>query len=392
MGEIFNQTVTLEKVKHNGQQSILLCFPYNNTIITILKNLNIFRWSQTLKGWYCPYSEENLNITKTTLLSIAGITIDVSKMVSKPSQYKKERELSEENKVVIRSYVKYLRGKRYSESTVKTYFTFVADFINYIQPKPIDTLTNRDVERFLEDFFIPRAYSISTQRQFISAMKLFSTFFPACKMEGLQLARPKKSKLLPTVLSQQEIIELLRCTINMKHRAILALLYSSGLRIGELINLELRHIDVDRKQLHVKNAKGRKDRYVSIADSFIPILMNYLHSYSPIVYFAEGKPSEKYTAGSVRAFLNRSCKLAKIKKEVTPHSLRHSYATHLLESGTDIRLIQELLGHSKPETTMIYTHVSKKSLVAVRSPLDIAVKNYIDSRGSSDNLELLPKI
>lgn len=391
MGEILNLKVTLEKAKHNGQQSILVFFQYNNTIISILKNLNIFRWSQTLKAWYCPYSEENLTITKTALLSLAGITLETSKMVSKPSQYKKARELSEENKIVIRSYVNYLRGKRYSESTVKTYFTFLADFINYIQPKSLDTLTNRDVERFLEDFFIPRDYSISTQRQFISAMKLFSTFYPTCKIVGLQLVRPKKSKLLPTVLSQQEVIELLRCTINMKHRAILALLYSSGLRIGELINLELSHIDIDRRQLHIKNAKGRKDRYVSIADSFIPILMNYLYSYSPIVYFAEGKPSQKYTAGSVRAFLNRSCKLAKIKKEVTPHSLRHSYATHLLENGIDLRIIQELLGHSKPETTMIYTHVSKKSLVAVRSPLDIAVKNYIDSRGTSDGLELLPK-
>jgi site-specific recombinase XerD len=124
----------------------------------------------------------------------------------------------------------------------------------------------------------------------------------------------------------------------------------------------------------VKNSKGRKDRNVILAKSCIPLILNYLDTYKPNLYFTEGKPSEKYSAESVRAFLKRSCKNANITKCVTPHTLRHSYATHLLENGIDLRYIQELLGHSKPETTMIYTHVSKKDLLRIESPLDIAVK------------------
>lgn len=232
------------------------------------------------------------------------------------------------------------------------------------------------MEEFIETVFIERKYSVSSQRQFISALKIFIVFYPETKINDLQLERPKKSRILPTVLSQEEVIRLLQNTKNLKHRAALAFIYSSGLRIGELINLELRCIDMDRNQILIQNGKGRKDRYVPLAKSFKPLLINYITTYQPKRFFIEGKPSEKYSAGSIRAFLRTSCKLANIHKRVTPHSLRHSFATHLLENGIDLRLIQELLGHAKPETTMIYTHVSQKSLLQISSPLDIAVKNH----------------
>lgn len=196
----------------------------------------------------------------------------------------------------------------------------------------------------------------------------------------MQLTRPKKDKILPTVLSKEEVIDLLRCTKNLKHRAVLSMIYSAGLRISELLNLELNNIDVDRRQIIVKNAKGRKDRHIILAESFIPLMINYLTSYVPKRYFVEGKvEGEKYSAESVRSFLKLACKSAQITKRVTPHTLRHSYATHLLENGIDIRYIQELLGHAKPETTMIYTHVSKKDLLQIKSPLDMALKSLIKS-------------
>lgn len=160
----------------------------------------------------------------------------------------------------------------------------------------------------------------------------------------------------------------------------MALIYSAGLRISELINLELRQIDVDRRQIIIKNAKGRKDRNVILAKSFIPVLNNYLNTYRPKVYFTEGKIGGKYSPESIRAFLKRSCQAAKISKNVTPHTLRHSYATHLLENGIDLRYIQELLGHAKPETTMIYTHVAKKDLLQIESPLDIAFKTIVETK------------
>ena len=128
-----------------------------------------------------------------------------------------------------------------------------------------------------------------------------------------------------------------------------------------------------------------------MADSLVPLLNNYVNTYEPKVYFAEGNPNEKYTASSIRAFLKRSCELAQIKKKVTPHTFRHSYATHLLEGGTDIRLIQTLLGHNKPETTMIYTHVSTSSLERVTNPLDEAVKKYMVNGNSEEYLKIETK-
>ncbi|SNR37770.1 site-specific tyrosine recombinase/integron integrase [Lutibacter flavus] len=370
--------VSLIKVIHHKNESLLLTFKYNDSVINRLRALQIFKWSKSRKGWYCNYSNENIEIINKQLKPFVILNVNKNSFSPEHLKYYKNRDLSNENKIIIRSFVTYLKGKRYSESTIKTYFNFVSDFIDYIQPKPISELTNRDVEKFLEDIFAPRKYSISSQRQFISAIKLFSIFYENCKIDNLILSRPKKDKKLPAILSQIEVINILQNTLNLKHRAVLGLLYASGLRIGELINLELKNIDIQRKQLHVQNAKGRKDRYVSLADSYIPLLMNYLNSYKPEKYFVEGKIGTKYSANSVRSFLKKSCRLAGIKKLVTPHTLRHSYATHLLENGIDLRLIQELLGHARPETTMIYTHVSKKSLLTVKSPLDFAVKNYMD--------------
>ena len=383
-------SLLLKKVFHRKKLRLLLIFPYNEAIISKVRNIKGYLWSQTLKGWYTNYTSKNIEYIKQTLKNDVLFKLDDSiyKMNFKIKTERKPRNISEENKTIIRAYVKYLKGKCYSESTVKTYFTFIADFIDYIKEIPLNALSNRNVEQFIEDVFIPRKYSISTHRQFISAVKLFKTFYPECKIEEITLKRPKRSKLLPTVLSKEEVIDLLRYTKNLKHRAVLAMIYSAGLRISELLNLELKHIDIDRRQILVKNSKGRRDRNIILAESFIPLMQNYLMSYNPKTYFVEGKPFQQYSAESVRAFLHKSTKIARISKRVTPHTLRHSYATHLLENGIDLRYIQELLGHAKPETTMIYTHVSKKDLLNIESPLDLAVKNLVSTDKNKINMRL----
>ena len=371
-----NTTVEVLKILHKNEVVLLLRFPYNEEIKTIIKLLNGYYWSKTLRGWVTNYSDEKLSEVKINLKNNATIVLDASmskNLVVK--SVKNQRSLTEENKDLIRAYVRYLKGKRYSKSTIQTYFTFIADFIDYMQPKPLVDLTNRDVELFIEKIFIARAYSISTQRQFISALKLFVNLYPECNIDSILLSRPKKSRILPTVLSQEEIVTLLQVTKNLKHRAIIALLYSAGLRISELISLELKHIDIARRQILVKSGKGRKDRYVILANSFLPLLQNYVTTYTPSRFFVEGKEGLKYSDGSIRKFLHRSAELAQIKKKVTPHTLRHSYATHLLENGIGLRHIQELLGHAKPETTMIYTHVVKKDLLDIKSPLDTIVES-----------------
>jgi len=376
--------ITLKRVAYKSIDSIQLFFKYDDELLSIIRNLKVFKWSASQKCWHCSFSINNLKLIRNTFEGIATIVETKSLYIVPALKSKKTiRILTKENSEILSSFTKYLKGKRYSKSTVETYSYFIADFLEYLKTKPLKEITNRDVELFVEDVFIPKGFSINTHRQFVSSIKLFKSFYPECNIEELNLDRPKKSRFLPVVLSQEEVIEIISCTKNLKHRAIIAMLYSCGLRVGELINLELHHIDIDRKQVSIKNSKGRKDRYVTMAESIIPLINNYILTYKPVKFFVEGNPNKKYTAGSVRAFLKKSCQLARITKKVTPHTLRHSYATHLLEGGTDIRLIQTLLGHNKPETTMIYTHVSKRSLDRITNPLDEAVKKVMTENNYS---------
>jgi site-specific recombinase XerD len=383
-------SILLKRLVHRKEIQLVLFFQYNQTLIDKLKKVPGFKWSKTLKGWYILYTNENIAIFNKEFpkeaFDLKYHDSIYEKIEVKP--IRKPRNISEENKTVLRGFVKYLKGRKYSESTVKTYFTFTADFIDYIKDKPLHELDNRDVEKFTEDVFVPRKYSVSTHRQMVSAIKLFKEFYPTCAIENLKLRRPNKNKILPTVLSKEEIIDIIRHTRNLKHRATIAMIYSSGMRISELINLKISDLNIDRRQVIIKQAKGRKDRIVILADSMIPLIMNYMQTYKPTHYFIEGQSGKQYSTNSIRSFLKRSCELAGIKSRVTPHTLRHSYATHLLEYGIDIRYIQELLGHSRPETTMIYTHVSKKDLLNIKSPLDIALKNLDRTDKNNNNLRL----
>jgi len=374
-------TVYLEVKKHRKNEQLLVRFTYNETLINLINPLKL-KWSATLKTWYLPYHKENVVLMLKTLKGSANV--DTSRL---PKKEMFKRNLTDAEKKLMNNFFLYLKGKRYSKSTIQTYTFFVADFIGFNTKTPLKELNNRNVELFIEKVFIERNYSISSQRQFISALKIFVVFYKHTQINDLELERPKKSRKLPSVLSQEEVLRIIQCTLNLKHRAILALIYSCGLRISELINLKLVDFHIDRKQLIVKNGKGRKDRYVSLADSFIPLLSNYYYSYKPKSFFVEGQKGGKYSAESVRKFLKNSCRRANIQKNVTPHTLRHSYATHLLENGVDIRYIQLLLGHSKPETTMIYTHVKRKDLMKIQNPLDIALQKI--KKTDNDNEKVL---
>jgi len=375
--------IFLEQKTHRKENQLLIQFSYHKKLIALVRSIKGSYWSKSLNTWYIKYSQENL---QTILTVFKDITIvDTSKL------HKKElftRNLTKEQKNLLNNFYLFLKGKRYSQSTIKTYTFFIADFINFYRKTPLNNLTNRAVELFIEKVFITRNYSISTQRQFISALKIFIVFYPHTEINDLVLERPKKSRKLPSVLSQEEVLKIISSTQNLKHRAILVLIYSCGLRISELVNLELTDFHIQRKQLVIKNGKGRKDRYVSLADSFIPLLSNYYHSYKPKFYFVEGQKGGKYSTESVRQFLKKSCVKANIKKTVTPHTLRHSYATHLLENGVDIRYIQSLLGHAKPETTMIYTHVRRKDLMEIQNPLDIALQKLKKEDKTNNKLVL----
>ncbi|AOW18424.1 integrase [Polaribacter vadi] len=358
-------TIYLEQQVHRNSSKLLIKFKFDNGLISIIRSISGATWSKTLAAWHVENTKENYDKVITTF---KGITIINSSKISKTIPFK--RKLTNEQKTILNNFYLYLKGKRYSKSTIQTYTFFVADFVNFHTKTPLEELTNRSVELFIEKVFIEREYSVSTQRQFISALKIFIIFCPKTKINDLVLERPKKSRKLPNVLSQEEVLRIVQVTKNLKHRAIIVLLYSSGLRIGEITSLQLKNIDIERKQVKIESGKGRKDRFVVLASSFLPLLLNYLTTYTPKVYFIEGLEGHRYSESSIRKFLGKSVILAKVLKRVTPHTLRHSYATHLLENGVGLRHIQELLGHAKPETTMIYTHVAKKDLLDITSPLD----------------------
>lgn len=180
----------------------------------------------------------------------------------------------------------------------------------------------------------------------------------------------KKENKLPNVLSSNEVRKIINATDNLKHKTILSLIYSCGLRISEAVNLEIKHIDSSNMTIKIVSAKGKKDRYVMLAENLLKILREYFAEYKPRKYLFNGQKGDKYSVRSIQEIFRNAVKKTGIRKKITVHTLRHSFATHLLEHGTDIRLIQELLGHSHLSTTQIYTHISPQSIKKVKSPFD----------------------
>ncbi|TBW28892.1 tyrosine-type recombinase/integrase [Gramella sp. KN1008] len=376
--------VNLFIFRHRNEHQIGVDFKFSLPLKEYLKLFEGLRWSQTFQ---CFYINANRQLLDRFLIHLkkGQIVADDSLMdYSKLNESIQKTEIKQDKTDAFR---KYLCGMRYSESTVKTYMNFVTKFLK-MYPEAI-TFTESDVARFNEEQIAGKHYSISSHRQCITALKHYFVFSGLALFETDKMKRPKKSSYLPTVLSKEEVLDLLRLTRNLKHRCVLALIYSAGLRIGELISLELKDIDIDRRQIFIRQSKGRKDRYVMLAESILPLIYNYLQTYTPKRYFVEGYKEKCYTASAVRHFLKESCKRAKIKKRVSPHTLRHSFATHMLENGTDLRYIQALLGHAKPETTMIYTHVAQKDVVKIQSPLDASLKELLTRADKGDsNLRL----
>jgi site-specific recombinase XerD len=285
--------------------------------------------------------------------------------------------------------VRELYALGYSVRTINVYKYMIEVFLGYLQ-KDAEEIETEDIRDFQYHFWVENEYSLATQRQFIGALKHLISIIPGCEIEPEALVLPKKERALPKVLSQPEVMNILGSVRNIKHFVMLALLYSSGLRVGELIDLRLEDLDFDRFQIHIRRGKGKKDRYVGMSRHLAPVIKRYIMEYGPDTYLLNGQNGLQYTASSVRKVLQKAADFAGIRKRVTPHMLRHSYATHMLEGGVDIRHIQELLGHNKPETTMIYTHVTTKQLTDIKSPLDELVEKLDrDKRNSSGKKFLL---
>jgi integrase/recombinase XerD len=261
--------------------------------------------------------------------------------------------------------------RRYSGNTIKTYSDALEVFFRFFQNKKLESLTIEDIIHFNNDYILRKNLSSSYQNQVINAVKLFyrNRFNKIMEVDFIQ--RPRREKRLPNVLSKEEVKSILEAPTNLKHRAMLSLIYACGLRRSELLNLTLTDILSNRNLLFIRQSKGKKDRVVPISNRLIDILREYYKAFKPKAWLFEGQfPNTKYSEKSLENVLKQSLIKTKISKKVSLHWLRHSYATHLLENGTDLRYIQELLGHSSSRTTEIYTHVSTLNLQQIRSPFD----------------------
>ena len=271
---------------------------------------------------------------------------------------------------IIKKFHDKLIVENYSEQTIRNYVSALKLFLEYISKLNVKEVTDNEIQEYLYYCKTEKAYSFSSMKQVIATIRyLYLNVFNKPVPESLNI-KLRKPSVLPTVLSAKEISKILKVTNNLKHKTILVLIYSAGLRLGELVNLEIGDIDSEAMKIHIRSAKGKKDRYVMLSENVLELLREYYKIYKPEKYIIEGQNGGKYSPKSVQSVFKRALKKAGIKKKATVHTLRHSFATHLLDEGTDIRYIQELLGHKRLETTQIYTHVSSYSINKIKSPAD----------------------
>lgn len=269
--------------------------------------------------------------------------------------------------MLIKKLKEYMRLKNYSPKTIKAYSSCAQSLYKHFK-KPLNKINEQEFRGFLTSLF-DKGYSSYTVNQYHAALKLI--LIKVYKMPfKLDLPYAKRPKKLPIVLSRPEIKKILEQIINLKHRLIVGIIYACGLRVSEVVNLKIKDVDFERKMLTIRQGKGKKDRVTLLPTSLISQLKPIIEMNSANDYLFSSNRGGKLTTRSVQSVFQKALKKSKIKKAASCHSLRHSFATHLLENGVDIRYIQELLGHSNLKTTQIYTKVAKHNLVKIKSPLD----------------------
>jgi len=268
----------------------------------------------------------------------------------------------------VKLFVQEMKIRKYSNSTVKNYTHYINECLRFAN-KSAKEVTGQDIRDYLE-WLADEGKSSSTLNIAYSALQLYFSSILKRKF-FYKLPRAKKEKRLPVVLSKAEVLDIINKTKNIKHRCVLELLYGSGLRVKELVKLRMRDIDFDRGQILVVQSKGAKDRYTMLPGKLVEVLKHQQRLKQLNDFLFTGRLNNRLTTGTIRKVVFQAAERACIGKNVTPHTLRHSFATHLLEGGTDIRYIQELLGHAKLETTQIYTHVANTALRSIDSPLDV---------------------
>jgi len=279
-------------------------------------------------------------------------------------------DIYEVNKVAVLRMTEQLKLMGYSENTIKTYQNEFAQFLMALKNNPVDNCDSQKVRSYMLYCYEQLKLSENTLHSRLNALKFYFEKVLHREKFFVDIPRPKKHSILPKTIHQNDLKKMFDATTNLKHNTILKLCYGMGLRLSEIINLKITDIDSKNMQVFIERGKGKKDRYVNLPLSILEQLRTYYKMYHPKIYLFEGQDGGQYSMRSIQQVFKNALQKAGINKKVGIHSLRHSYATHLLEQGTDIRFIQELLGHKDLKTTLIYTDVTNNSIRNVKSPLD----------------------
>ncbi|HEX6915896.1 MAG TPA: tyrosine-type recombinase/integrase [Chitinophagaceae bacterium] len=364
--------VSCELAVHRGQQRILLRFQNSPDLNKRVRSIPGCKWSQTLHCWHVPDTVENRERFGIRIKSAAEAFYNITKEGGKLKQLATAK-FSQANKDAFRQFVQLLSLKGYSPATVKTYSSEFSVFLQTLGNHAAGSLDTSRIRDYLEYCHLKLHLSENSIHSRMNALKFYYEQVLGRERFFWQIPRPKKPLLLPKLLNESELRRLFNALKNKKHKAMLFTAYSAGLRVSELVNLKLADIDSKRMQIFVARAKGKKDRYVGLSPVLLDILRQYIKEYRPgpkVYLFESEQTGTAYPVRTVQQIFSNAKREAKISKEVGIHSLRHSFATHLLDKGTDIRYIKDILGHFNIKTTERYLHVSRQQLVNVVSPFD----------------------
>ena len=358
--------ITLEPLTHRENTCIAIRGKMSGAAYHALINFPERKYSATHRCYYVIYSKRKLGQLYTVLCEHCEVVLH---------RFTDDFDLAETalvtNRVTIpKAYSEKLIRMRYSKATLDNYVVQFRNFLAHIYPTTAEGIEEKHIHDYLLYLINNRHVSISTQNQAINSIKFYLEHVMGGERRVYYAERPRKEWKLPTVLSEEEIKSLFFHTKNVKHRAIMFLIYSAGLRMSELLSLRWTDIDSTRGLIHLRAAKGKKDRITVLSPLAHEYLLHYRELYNPRQWIFEGSGGGPYSSRSVNNTIKRNAFRAGINKRISAHTLRHSFATHLLEGGTDLRYIQALLGHESSRTTERYAHVTKRGFEKLRSPLD----------------------
>jgi integrase/recombinase XerD len=350
-------------------KKVKVMFGWNKELIAFIKTMPFHSWHPEDKYWTFAYNKRTISALRD-LCAQKKFELQIDHVSTTKKIMKRALECNDPDyRKCPAEMVDKLKNRRYSASTIKQYISMFEEFINYFHDVAIEDLDAVHVKEFISYLVQERHISPSYQNISVNAIKFYFEKVLGKPRSVIGIDRPRNEKHLPEFLTKDEVISMISTIKNLKHRFILILLYSTGLRRGELLNLKRGDIDRDHMQIWVRGGKGKKDRYVQLGNNTLKVLDEYILLYDPKDYLIEGR-GEKYSVTSISEIIKAAARNAGINKKITPHKFRHSYATHLLEDGVDIRFIQELLGHSSIKTTQIYSHVTDRNIKNIVNPFD----------------------